>query len=206
MDNEKRRVGRPRSRSDEGPGDYIGIRAPRELKERLEVAALAAKRSLSTEAQFRLEWSFAETAYPPEIAALAELIARAMDETGKRICTPNQIAGNAPVHWFDDPYAFDQAIKAARRLLVQSRPTGDRKPHGLWARFKGLPDGVGPGDDIADRVGKRIADGILESIRGRQPGIYRWTLARSIRERLGSIGERLAPSKDVPPLPDRIIS
>src|SRR5215208_346894 len=54
----KRRMGRPRTRVDDAPGDYVGFRAPRELKERLEVAAARSGRSLSTEAQIRLEKSF----------------------------------------------------------------------------------------------------------------------------------------------------
>lgn len=67
---DKRRVGRPRTRLGEGPGDYVGFRAPPELKARLAAAAAATGRSLSTETQFRLEQSFRDDQL---LAALAEL-------------------------------------------------------------------------------------------------------------------------------------
>src|SRR5437868_12650617 len=85
-----RRVGRPRTRSD-GPGDYVGFRAPRELKERLEAAASRNGRSLSTEAQIRLERSFEkqsllsealELAYGPRLAGVLFLLGELMAEVG----------------------------------------------------------------------------------------------------------------------------
>jgi hypothetical protein len=55
----RRRPGRPRVRDKPGlPAQYVGFRASHELKEQLEKAAAASGRSLSTEAQFRLEASF----------------------------------------------------------------------------------------------------------------------------------------------------
>jgi hypothetical protein len=57
---EKRRAGRPKTRADEAPGEYVGFRAPRSLKQQLAAAAVAAGRSLSTEAQARLERSFSQ--------------------------------------------------------------------------------------------------------------------------------------------------
>ena len=83
MDNEeKRRPGRPRSRPDEEPGQFVGFRAPRELKNRLEATAAQNGRSISTEAQFRLEQSFRnedvdramDMAYGPQTAGLVEAL------------------------------------------------------------------------------------------------------------------------------------
>lgn len=55
-----RRPGRPRKSDADATGEYVGFRSPKRLKERLEAAAAANNRSLSTEAQFRLERSFSE--------------------------------------------------------------------------------------------------------------------------------------------------
>jgi hypothetical protein len=55
----RRRGGRPRTREKRAlPASYVGFRVSNDLKERLEKAAAASGRSLSTEAQFRLENSF----------------------------------------------------------------------------------------------------------------------------------------------------
>src|SRR5437016_8009288 len=97
MNKEKRRPGRPRSRPDEGPGQFVGFRASRELKNRLEAAAAENGRSLSTEAQFRLEQSFrnadyfdqaTDLAYGPRLAALLAVIGRAMNEIGRHAPFP----------------------------------------------------------------------------------------------------------------------
>lgn len=52
------KAGRPLTSSKSKAGEYIGFRSPKDLKEKLEQAAQASGRSLSTEVQFRLERSF----------------------------------------------------------------------------------------------------------------------------------------------------
>jgi len=55
----KRKPGRPRVRDEPGfPAAYVGFRASHRLKQQLEKAAAESGRSLSTEAQFRLEEVF----------------------------------------------------------------------------------------------------------------------------------------------------
>lgn len=66
----KRRVGRPRTRTDDEPGEYVGFRAPRALKEQLASAAKESGRSLSTEAQVRLEMSFRDEYIISQLRAL----------------------------------------------------------------------------------------------------------------------------------------
>src|SRR4051794_23704862 len=92
-----KRVGRPRIRPEsEGAGDYVGFRAPRELKEKLAAAAAASGRSLSTEAQFRLERSFEREQlvadllgqalalrYGAAFASILRDLATAMDRVGR---------------------------------------------------------------------------------------------------------------------------
>jgi hypothetical protein len=129
----KRRVGRPRSRS-EGPGDYVGFRAPRELKERLETTAATSGRSLSTEAQIRLEKSFEkqdllsdslELAYGARLAGIVLLVGNLMKQTGLLGGFASIGSAEARDKWLDDPYAYDQALKAALIILEAFRPPGD---------------------------------------------------------------------------------
>ena len=60
-----------------------------------------------------------------------------MNETGETIGRLDRL--RSPGHaadWFDDGYAYDQAAKAALRVLCQSRPAGNRRPHGPLALVK----------------------------------------------------------------------
>ena len=128
------RVGRPRIRA-EGPGDYVGFRAPRELKERLEAAAARSGRSLSTEAQIRLERSFEkqdilggalELAYGPRLAGILMLVAEMTSQVGRIAGFTSGESGVAMDNWLSDPFAYDQAVTAAYRILDAFRPAGDR--------------------------------------------------------------------------------
>jgi hypothetical protein len=182
------RVGRPRTR-DNQDRQYIGFQLPILLKGSLERAARANGRSVSAEAVGRLDQSFAEAAYPPEVAAIAELIARAMAETGASIEGMNRWSGHGYTHWIDDPYAYDQSVKAAMWVLVQSRPPGSRAPHGLPATADFRPD-------RARQMGKQIADGLLEVMRGRHQDEHGSPIIPApwidrVRTKLGTIWERL---------------
>jgi hypothetical protein len=128
---DKRRVGRPRTRSQDGPGDAVGFRAPRYLKRQLEDAAAASGRSISTEAQFRLENSFREQQLFDEaldtdygegtagIVALLKEVIRSIAST----CLPS--AGTPGATWTAHPTTFDQAVKGINLALETLRPPGD---------------------------------------------------------------------------------
>ena len=126
MTEAKRRVGRPKTRPDEeGAGDYVGFRAPRRLKEDLARAAKAAGRSLSTEAQFRLERTFDRDQladdllgqamtlrYAPGLAEITLAVADAMNLIGGLAFLIAD--GRHPQgRWRQHPYAFSQAVAAA---------------------------------------------------------------------------------------------
>lgn len=128
-----RRVGRPRTR-EEGPGGYVGFRAPRELKEKLEDAAARNGRSLSTEAQIRLEKSFErqellagalELAYGPRLAGILFLLGKTIYEVGPISGYESGESPEAVVNWLDDAFAYDQAKMAACTILDAFRPAGD---------------------------------------------------------------------------------
>ncbi len=130
MATEKRPVGRPRTRNIKGvPGDYVGFRAPRELKEQLEKSAAKNGRSLSSEAQFRLNQSFmfdqlfGEWRVPHlwfDVAAQAERHAsRRADELG--------IEGD----WSTDQRCFVEAMIEANGRLLDFLP-GDLDDESGW--------------------------------------------------------------------------
>src|SRR5262249_37429017 len=113
----KPRVGRPRIRA-ESPGDYVGFRAPRELKQRLEAAAVRSGRSLSTEAQIRLERSFEkqdllgsalELAYGSRFGGILLLAAEMAAEVGRLAGYTSGESHAAILNWIEDPFAYDQA-------------------------------------------------------------------------------------------------
>jgi len=145
------RVGRPRTRA-EGPGDYVGFRAPRELKERLEAAAARSGRSLSTEAQIRLEKSFEkqdllggalELAYGPHLAGILMLASEVTSEVGRLGGFTSGASGEAMDNWLEDPFAYDQAAAAAYMVLDAFRPPGD--PHVLRKNGKDAREEIAAG-------------------------------------------------------------
>lgn len=137
------------------PGEYIGFRAPVDLKAKLEGAAKTASRSLSSEAQFRLERSFAEQQLLPEVLELAFgaqlgglllAIGAAASEMGPIWAVQNDpkkntdgltgLAGlsqalrRANADWINDPYAYRQFIIAVNAILRTMQPPGpvDQSP------------------------------------------------------------------------------
>src|SRR5438105_4415625 len=155
---------------------------------RADIERAARKRGVSMNAEMgeRLEQSFAELAYPPEIGALAELFARLMAETCTAITGANRWSGHGLTQWANDPYAFDQVGEAVLRVLLLSRPSGSRAPHGLFA----MPDYP---KKRAHQIDRQIADGTLQVMFGRhqEDGLTAARWIGRVREKLGAIGDRL---------------
>ena len=132
------------------PGERVPLsfRVTPEFKRRIDRAAALSGRSTAQEIELRLEASLADAVVPPEIAALAELLARVMTETGTAISGGNRWAGHGSVPWLRDPYAINQALMAARRIIEKIQPEGDPAPHGLFAS----PDYP---KELAENIGTR---------------------------------------------------
>jgi hypothetical protein len=171
------------------PGERVPLsfRVTPEFKRRIDRAAALSGRSTAQEIELRLEASLADAAVPPEIAALAELLARVMTETGTAISGGNRWAGHGSVPWLRDPYATDQALMAARRIIEKIQPEGDRGPHGLFAS----PDYP---TELAENIGTQVADGTIEVMLGRheEDGSSAALWTPRVFQKLGVIGERLA--------------
>jgi hypothetical protein len=127
MTTEKRPVGRPRTRNVKGfPADYVGFRAPRELKEQLEEAAAQNGRSLSTEAQFRLNQSFAEEiAYGgAELRRMVYRMSVAFGHSGATHAASLGHTDRAPDDWIKDPEVYRSAMAGAVAALALAYPGG----------------------------------------------------------------------------------
>src|SRR5205809_7891267 len=115
MSETKRGVGRPRTRPDmDSPGDYVGFRTPRKLKQQLSEAAARSGRSLSAETEFRLEHSFdrqdllgevLELRFGVPLGGLLMTIGIAMDNGGRAAALVSQLGKRDRQSWADDPFA-----------------------------------------------------------------------------------------------------
>jgi TraY domain len=132
MNSEHRpRIGRPPADGREARGDYVGFRSPSILKAKLEQAAKASGRSLSTEAQFRLEQSFrGET-------GLYEALQLAFGKQGSEfLLLLGRALRNAPFFisltpeddWLSNPSAYAAAACQIELILEVLRPPGDAVP------------------------------------------------------------------------------
>jgi hypothetical protein len=125
----KRRPGRPRVRiaDEQRASDYVGFRCPRELKGWLTDAAANSGRSLSTEAQVRLEQSFLEgaalrLAYGPEGAELLNILGQLLRHG------PGARGADIQSNWPSDPIAYSVIEREITHALKRLRPLGDQLP------------------------------------------------------------------------------
>src|SRR5579862_4037968 len=100
----------------------LSTRITEDLRADLEKGAAKSGRTVSREVETRLRSYFDHARAAEEIFggrdlyALMRLIASAI------AITDNPLTGKS---WRDDPYAFDQAIRAVMRVLESFRPAGD---------------------------------------------------------------------------------
>ena len=110
----------------------ISTRVTSDTREALEVAAAKSGRSLSQEIEWRLRRSFDEERKimdnlgGPESYAFLRLIAQSIDMTARQAGVIATLVRGHPVHWVNDPYVYDQAVKAVHVVLEAFRPAGDR--------------------------------------------------------------------------------
>ena len=121
------------SKRDPKPGERVmlGTRVTPELKQRLDAAAEHNGRSQAQEIEFRLERSFDRASLLSEVMALSYsrqlagvLLCRGLGDgsRGKDRPDPTTDGGD----WFDEPFAYDQAVKAANQIFC-SRASPSRR-------------------------------------------------------------------------------
>jgi hypothetical protein len=177
----------------------ISIRVSPDLKRFLDRQSVANDRSLSAEAEFRLEKSqhdqdqavlFAEAQYGRQLAAVLEVLGRAMRDAAvvasMKVRDPDG----------DEAYLFNQGIEAAATVLEAMRPR-DSNPRGdlpvpLVVVGDPVPAWVPSELELRKVVGKMVANGIIEALGNPERGGDIGDWAAKKRERLGPIAKWLA--------------
>jgi hypothetical protein len=115
----------------------MSLRVTPDMKERLERAAVNTGRSLSQEAELRLERTFRDddllsqlmgAAYGEKLAAVLMIIGETMSAVGPTVAHVETQTPEGAENWLKSPVAFDQASKAAQAVLGALAPTGPTAP------------------------------------------------------------------------------
>lgn len=179
----------------------LRLRFNEKLRRRLEQAAARNEQSMNAEIIHRLEASFVdeerfvvESFGTPEVFGIMKIIAAAMLETGR-------VAGfysgdfNAGFQWIDDPYAYDQAVKAATRVLEALRPPGSIENPSLPAPVNEIGTPAGPSrDDMLRMIGSGFANTMLgeaASGKSRAGNPESQKRAQSLHDAVGRLAKRL---------------
>jgi hypothetical protein len=189
------KIGRPTKSASPGERASLGLRVRPEIKEQLERAAEESGRSQSQEAEFRLESSFErsnlhrevlELMYGPQLGAILMMIGSVMGDVGVQAAFNANFTAGKP--WFNDAYAFDQAVRASVRILEALRPEGDPDPPPSMVKLETVNPELA---SIAARIGDRFADVLIEAVAGRGANANLQRGAAEIADMLGPIAERL---------------
>ena len=128
-----RRLGRPTKPPTAGERIQIGVQVTPNVKARLDGAAEGNHRSLSREAELRLERSFdrqdllseaLSLNYGKDLAGMLMLLGSAMLFSGYLHSVGSQPFAKGA--WTEDPDAYEQAVQAATMILEAMRPEGAR--------------------------------------------------------------------------------
>jgi hypothetical protein len=111
----------------------LGVRVTPKRKREIEAAATKSGRSLSQEAELRIERSFEREdlfiealmlQYGPCLAAILLLIGDGMHAAGTSAGFISNRTLEGSQDWLNNPYAFDQAARLANTILEAFRPQG----------------------------------------------------------------------------------
>jgi hypothetical protein len=153
------------------------LRVPEDLRHAIEKAAEQRGLTLTGEIVTRLRESLErETKMEglfddPNTFALGELVAATMAETGRSIAG----AFIPPIPWYDQPFAYDQAVRAATFVLNELRPYGEISKTEIKLK----------GDKVGDMYGQTVVDDLLTD----EGLFYYWT--DRLREKLTRFLPRL---------------
>jgi len=164
----KRGRGRPPAPEAERRRSNLTLRVRSETRSALERAAAENARSLSEEAELRLDYSvraeqgaeqLLDFAYGRPLSGLLLLLARVLREAGSNagFATSYSLAGaNA---WMDNPYAYDQGARAVTAILEALRPPGEVTP----PKFQGGPALL---SKVYEQLGSGFASAALLAVAG----------------------------------------
>lgn len=197
MKEPRRKPGRPGR--EPAPGERVGLslRVTPQTKRALDAAAESQGRSLSQEAEVRLERSFQaedllpqllEAAFGRQQAGLLLILGRVMRDagfySGAKLGQPFIEGGN----WFGNHAAYIQANEAARRVMdALAPPANTEAPTAAEAEIAGL--------------GRMFASGALEALVGVERTTEIGTWAARIRGLLGPALDRIPKDFQVVAVP-----
>ena len=180
--------GRPKRKPSPGERVHLGFRVTPDLKQHVERAADRSGRSISQEAEMRLERSFEregllsealELAYGRRLAAILLMLGKAMKDTGEIVAFASTRTIEGKENWLDTPSAFDQAAKSAAHVLEALRPSGDATP---------------PAFPHSEQLGVGFANAALEEGASGRSRIGEHQRALQIHDMLGDdLASRLKP-------------
>ena len=171
----------------------ISTRVTSDTREALEGAAAKSGRSLSQEIECRLRRSFDEERKivdilgGPESYAFLRLIAQSIDMTARQAGVIATLVRGHPVHWVNDPYVYDQAVKAVHVVLEAFRPAGDR------ARPK-IEGSAGENQEGTEQAADQVLDVLGEGLGAWGPG-YAVKLLREVAKAPDLPGVPQAPTQ-----------
>jgi hypothetical protein len=142
----------------------VSFRTREPLRAALESAAKARGVSMNTEMNERLMRSFEDDVKLEvefsrvQLYAILRLVANAMDHAGASSAIMSNMGTGASKNWTDNPFAYDQALKAALFILNTFRPAGEI-------------DVATPKSRQAREMGSETAKGIIEILVEEQPTV-----------------------------------
>ncbi|WP_068021037.1 TraY domain-containing protein [Rhodoplanes sp. Z2-YC6860] len=144
----------------------INLRVAPELRARLDAARAASGRTLTAEIIARLENSLTspddtDQTFVPGLLA----VAAAMNAAGYSAGFASTFDAGRAAKWWDEPFAFSQAVAAAQHIFEALRPPGAVE---LPAAFKGTAKGIDV-QALIGAMGTGIANGILAEIASDEP-------------------------------------
>jgi hypothetical protein len=92
-------------------------------------------------------------------------VAAAMNAAGQQAAFTSTFTVDSAQQWWNDPYAFDQAVRAANRIFEAMRPAGKIAPPPGMSGMAGTLD-MGK---VAENFGVGYANGILSEIANERP-------------------------------------
>lgn len=175
----RRRPGRPPVERRRIP---MAMRITPELRDQLVARAEAKGRSITQEMELLLEQALSteEMLGGKDAFGLLMIIGRVMRETG---AFAGVFAGSAPEganRWLLNPYAYDQAVKAAIAVFEAMRPPGEIKAPALLSGVAGSFNF----DLMRDHLGEMAANTALGSVAGEEISAANIEWAKSVTPRL----------------------
>jgi hypothetical protein len=167
--------GRPPVSADEKKDRNFTFRGRGDMHERLSHAAALNQHSISEEIESRLSKSFEND---QNFYGLMRVIAAAIQEAGNSAGYLTTSSREGARDWLHNPWAYDQAMSAAVRVIEAFRPKGDPSPPEGQAQMQNL--------------GRDFASGILHEIaRGEARVSINAARTNELRRELGDLAERL---------------